>query len=136
MLLLTKKLLEQSRDNSDRKKGNDKGSSFNKKNEQSRKNEMNIKIRVATKQNIPAEKDYNERNSSDGKWNGNEKSLSTNPSTLVRADPLLSILKNTNRKNDQDKIFFPTAPLKNEFSEHNNEVFIFPSVQDDPILRY
>ena len=134
--MLNKKFRENSdnSDNTDRKKGNEKRRSFNKKHKQSRKKEINIRMRVPTTQNFPAEKDYNESNSSGGKWNGNKKSLSTYPSTHVRADPLLRILKKTKAKNDQDKIFLPTFLSKIEFSRHNNEALIYPSVQKDPGL--
>jgi hypothetical protein len=116
------------RDNSDRKKGNEKGRSFNKKPKQSRKKEINIRMRFPTTQNIPAEKDYNESNSSGGKWNGNNKSLSTYSSTHVRAYPLLRILKKTNTKNIQDNTFLPTAPLKTESFRHSNEALMHHSV--------
>ena len=96
---------------------------------------MNIRIRVHTKQNIPTEKDYIESKSNGGNLNAKEKSPSTYPSTLVRTDPLLRILKKTYTKNTQDKTFFLTDPPKNEFSIHDNEALMHPSVQKDPDLR-
>ena len=68
-----------SRNNSDRKKINGKGRSFNQKQKQTsvaempRKNERNIRTRVHTKQNITKEKDYNENKPSDENLKRNSK---------------------------------------------------------------